>query len=83
MLGTDPARQREGAGTLLLNWATQKLDSKGAKGMLEASRAAVKHRFYEKQGFKSVDDHVYVDKKRFPTAEPVSLVIMVRERRAE
>ena len=51
--------------------------------MLEASRAAAKHRFYEKQGFESVDSHVYLDKKRFPAADPVSLVIMVRERRAE
>ena len=82
-LGTDPTRQREGAGTLLLGWAVRKLDAYGARGMLEASRAAVQHGFYEKQGFRSIDVHTYVDRKIFPAAEPVVLVTMVRERRLD
>ena len=72
-LSTDPARQREGAGTLLLEWAVQKLDSKGARGVLEASRAAVQHGFCERLGFRSVDDHTYVDKERFPTTEAITM----------
>ena len=64
---------------LLLKWAVEKMDARGARGMLEAVRVAVQYGIYEKQGFRAVDEHTYVDKERFPTADPFTLVTMVRE----
>ena len=83
VLATDPVRQREGAGTLLLKWAAEKIDSNGVRGMLEASSIAVQYGVYEKQGFRAVDEHTYVDKQRFSTAKPLTLVTMVREKRSD
>ena len=57
------------------------MDSKGIRGMLEAGSAAVQYGIYEKQGFQAVDEYTYVDKERFPTAKPLTLVTMVREKR--
>ena len=78
-LGTDPMRQREGAGALLMSWAGEKLDEKGVRGMLEASRAAVQYGLYEKYGFRAVDSFTYVDTERFPDAKPISIVTMIRD----
>ncbi|MCJ1381933.1 hypothetical protein MMC17_005045 [Xylographa soralifera] len=60
-LFTDPARQGEGAATLLLKWAVGIMDSKGLRGMLEASRVAVEYGLYEKHGFRPIDVHTYVN----------------------
>ena len=51
ILATDPARQREGAATILVKWATDKFDAKGCRAMLEASKVATQYRMYEKHGF--------------------------------
>ena len=56
------------------------MDSKGVRGMLEASRVAVQYGIYEKQGFRAVDEHTYVDRERFPDAKPLTLVTMIREK---
>ena len=82
-MGTDPTRQREGAGTLLMKWAVERLDEKGVRGMLEASRAAVQYGLYEKHGFRAVDSYTYVDTERFPSAKPVSIVTMVRDTKSK
>ena len=82
-VGTSPARQREGAATLLLKWAGKRLDSQGLRGMLEASPAAVRYGLYEKHGFRSVDEQTYVDKDTFTNGEPTTMVIMVRDAKAE
>ena len=78
-LGTHPARRREGAATLLLKWAIDVADDKGSRVYLDASREAVGYGLYEKRGLRAVETHTYVDKKRFPDADPVSLVTMVRD----
>ncbi len=82
-LGTDPSRQREGAATLLLDWAVTVMDKKGSRAMLEASRIAVQYGLYEKQDFHAIDTHTYVDKGRFPDMGSMSLVTMVRDARGE
>ena len=64
---------------MLMNWAVDQLDSKGLRGMLEASVVAARYKLYDKYGFRSIDEHTYADPKRFPNAKPVSLVTMVRD----
>ncbi|MCJ1458963.1 hypothetical protein MMC28_009340 [Mycoblastus sanguinarius] len=78
-LATDPARQREGAATLLLKWAVDLVDKKGSRAMLEASDIAVKYGLYGKYGFRNVDAYYYVDNEHFPDMEGVHLVTMVRD----
>ena len=78
-LGTHPDRRREGAATLLLKWAIDLADGKGSRVYLDASREAVEYGLYEKRGLRAVDTHTYVDKERFPDAEVVSLVTMMRD----
>lgn len=78
-LCTDLACQREGAATLLLKWAVDKVQSKGSRAMLEASRVAVEYGLYEKYGFREVDEYTYINKEKFPEAEGVCLVTMVRD----
>lgn len=77
-LGTAPERQREGAASMLLQWACGVADAQGAKMMLEASAAAVRYGIYEKFGFRKIDECTYVDEKRFPGRKATTLVIMVR-----
>lgn len=82
-LGTHPARRREGAASLLLKWAVAKVDKRGSRAMLEASRVAVQYGLYEKQGFRAIDTHTYVDKEMFPNMDGMSLVTMVRDAKGE
>ncbi|MCJ1382386.1 hypothetical protein MMC17_005499 [Xylographa soralifera] len=78
-LCTDPDRRREGAATLLLEWATNMADENNFRVMLEASRIAVQYGLYEKHGFSSIDEYAYVNKKQFVDSEEVTLVTMIRE----
>lgn len=77
-LGTHPTRQREGAATLLLQWALDLAESKGMITILEAGKTAVSYGLYKKRGFRSVDKYTYVDKEKFPHAEAVYLETMIR-----
>lgn len=77
-LGTHPKRQREGAASLLMQWALDIVDSKGMIAMLEAGKTAVNYGLYEKRGFRTVDRYTYVDKEKFPHAEAVYLETMIR-----
>ncbi|KAL8830369.1 MAG: hypothetical protein Q9191_001479 [Dirinaria sp. TL-2023a] len=78
-LGTDPARQREGAATMLLQWAARIIDEKGCRAMVESSGTAVKYGLYEKHGFRTIDKHNYVDKEAFPEMEGTYIETMVRD----
>lgn len=78
-LGTDPARQRQGAATLLVKWAVRISDEKGSRAMVEASKDAAKFGLYSKQGFRTVDTYEYVDKTKFPDFEGMYVVTMVRD----
>lgn len=78
-LGTDPARQREGAATLLVKWAVRIIDGKGSRAIVEASKDAAKYGLYSKQGFRTVDTYDYVDKTKFPDFEGMHVVTMVRD----
>ena len=80
-LGTDPARQREGAATILLEWAVDVIDKRGSIAMVEASSFAVKYGLYEKYGFRTIDAYEYVDKKKFPDMEGMYIETMVRDAR--
>lgn len=78
-LATDPARQREGAATLLVKWAVGVIDEKGCRAMVESSGIAAKCGLYEKHGFRAIDRHNYVDKKAFPGMEGTYIETMVRD----
>lgn len=80
-LATDPARQREGAATLLVKWAVRICDEKGSRTMVEASKDAAKYGLYSKQGFRTVDTCDYVDELKFPGFEGMYVVTAVREAR--
>lgn len=80
-LATDPARQREGAATLLVKWAVRICDEKGSRAMVEASKDAAKYGLYSKQGFRTVDTCDYVDELKFPGFEGMYVVTAVREAR--
>lgn len=77
-LGTHPTRQREGAATILLRWATDLADRKGMKTILEAGAAAASYGLYGKHGFRTIDRYTYVDEERFPYGAAVYLETMVR-----
>lgn len=77
-LGTVPERQREGAGTLLLQWISGVADAAGTKIMVEAGEAPVRFGLYEKFGFEKIDDYTYVNEKKFTGRKPTTLVTMVR-----
>ncbi|EXJ77805.1 hypothetical protein A1O3_10034 [Capronia epimyces CBS 606.96] len=50
---TSPQYQRQGAGSLLLDWGLERADDRGLATYVEASPAAV--RLYQRHGFKEVD----------------------------
>ncbi|EXJ86048.1 hypothetical protein A1O1_06417 [Capronia coronata CBS 617.96] len=52
-IGTSPKYQKQGAGSLLLDWGLERADDRGFATYVEASPAAV--RLYRKQGFAEVD----------------------------
>ncbi|KAL8659036.1 MAG: hypothetical protein Q9202_007310 [Teloschistes flavicans] len=60
-LGTDPAHQRRGAATLLVEWAIKTSEHRGSTIMVEASRDAVDYGLYTKRGFQTIDTHHYFD----------------------
>ncbi|CAF9908313.1 MAG: hypothetical protein ALECFALPRED_004377 [Alectoria fallacina] len=78
-LGTDPARQRQGAATLLVKWAVRISDEKGSRAMVEASKDATKYGLYSKQGFRPIDTCNYVDEEKFPGFAGMYIVTMVRD----
>ena len=82
-LGTVPERQREGAATMLLQWACGVANANGARMMVEASAAAVRYGIYEKTGFNKIDEYTYVDEKTFPHRKATTLVTMVRPERTD
>ena len=79
-LATNPARQRQGAASLLLKWVVGNIDAMGGRGALSASPTAVQYGLYEKFGFRAIDNYTYGDAERFPNAKPVTMVMMVRDR---
>lgn len=78
-LGTDPDRQRQGAATLLVEWAVRISDERGSRAMVEASKDAAKYGLYSKQGFRIVDTFDYIDGQKFPGFEGMYVVTMVRD----
>ena len=79
-LGTDPAWQRQGAATILLNWAFEFVVNAGlGRCALMASPFAVKTGIYQKFGFRVIHDHTYVDEELFPGKQGVTVVIMVKD----
>lgn len=78
-LGTDPARQREGAASLLVDWAIQIADKTRSRMMVEASEVAVKYGLYTRRGFRVIDEYHYIDEKRFPGYQGAYLITMVRD----
>ena len=79
-LGTDPARQRQGAATLLMKWVVRISDEKGSRAVVEASKDATNYGLYSKHGFRTIDTYNYVDEEKYPGFGGMYVVTMVRDR---
>ena len=79
ILATDPVRQRQGAASTLLQWATQfAVEAKLKRMALTASQFTVKIGFYEQFGFYVAHEHAFVDKEQFPDRE-IKSVWMIKD----
>jgi GNAT superfamily N-acetyltransferase len=80
VVGTDPAWQRKGAATMLINWLLDFVAKEGlGRCALGASPMASGSGFYEKFGFRAVDTLTFVDEDRFPGRRGTPIVIMVKD----
>jgi len=81
-LCTDPAWQRHGAATLLMNWATGELarSKKIGRCVLTASPSALKARFYENFGFQVIYTHDFADEERFPGRVGAPMIVMTNDK---
>ncbi|KJZ73758.1 hypothetical protein HIM_06876 [Hirsutella minnesotensis 3608] len=78
MLHTDPAHQKRGAASQLIEWGTKKADDLGLACYLEASD--VSRKLYERHGFEEVDK-VAVDLSRWNGPADAKLTVMVRPKK--
>ncbi|UPX12614.1 uncharacterized protein EKO05_0003155 [Ascochyta rabiei] len=76
MLHTDPAFQRQGAGSALLGCVKRKADELGLPIYLESSAAA--HAFYRRHGFEDVEV-LFLDFSKFGGMERYEQPLMIRE----
>ena len=79
-LGTDPAWQRHGAATMLMQWILDFVAKENiGRCALQASPSAISTGFYEKFGFRVIDRREFVDDDRFPGKRGTPFVTMVRD----
>lgn len=77
---TDPAWQRRGAGTMLMNWYIEFARREGIRRcILCASPLAAEIGFYERYGFRRVGVIELVDEVRWPGRVGTPEVVMVRD----
>jgi len=77
---TDPAWQRHGAATMLMNWYMEFAKKEGIQRcILNASQLATEIGFYERYGFHKTGVIEIVDEKRFPGRARTSAVVMVKD----
>lgn len=72
---TDPAHQRRGAGSIMMDWGTKQADARGLTGYVQASPQG--RRLYESFGFKEVATHV-VDLSKWGGPARDETPIMIR-----